>query len=231
MAELTREQRLVADFEALRALKAVSTLFDFEATGEPPDRYAITLRGKGLTRDMSSQADIEFIELHRCDVRLPYSYPDRPPDIRWLTPIFHPNISFSGFLDLRDVGLPWDPELGLDVVCERLWDVARLAYLNLDKATNYAAKNWFDQQTQLQLPLDHRPLRDKAMPAASNVVRYQRRGGRRAASPPGSSDADVLFIGEDTPAPELPEPPAAAARRGPPQRPAADDDVLFIGDE
>jgi ubiquitin-protein ligase len=33
--------------------------------------------------------------------RMPYGYPERPPDIRWLTPILHPNISFSGFLNLR----------------------------------------------------------------------------------------------------------------------------------
>ena len=77
---------------------------------------------------------------------MPYGYPERPPDIRWLTPILHPNISFSGFLNLAEVGLPWSEDLGLEVVCERLWDVARGSYMNLEKSANYAAKSWFEKE-------------------------------------------------------------------------------------
>src|SRR5687768_12904531 len=89
-----RENRLRTDLAALEALRAQSTILQFE-TSEPADRYTITFRGKGLARSAAG-SDISIVELHQVDLRLPFSYPQRPPDIRWLTPILHPNISFSG---------------------------------------------------------------------------------------------------------------------------------------
>jgi ubiquitin-protein ligase len=223
-----RQQRLTAELEALRALKKTSSIFDFEAAGETPDRYVIRFRGKGIARGTSSDAEIETVELHNVELRLPYSYPERSPDIRWTTPIFHPNISYSGFINLKDIGLPWEKDLGLDVLCERLWDVARAAYMNLDSAANYSAKNWFEDECQIQLPVDARPLRDKNAPAGSNVIRYQRKGGGGVALPVSQSGQEVFFIGEDTPTPELPKP----VRRMPVQCPPPDDeDVIYIGDE
>lgn len=223
-----RQERLIAELEALRALKKTSSIFDFEATGEAPDRYMIRFRGKGIARDTSSEAEIETVELHKVELRLPYSYPDRAPDIRWTTPLFHPNVSYSGFINVKDIGLPWDRDLGLDVVCERLWDVARLAYMNLGSATNYSAKNWFEDECQISLPVDPRPLRDKNAPAGSNVIRYQRKGSGGVSLPASRPGQDVLFIGEDTPTPVLPTP----IRRMPVRRPPPDDnDVLYIGDE
>ena len=223
-----REQRLTAELEALRALKKTSTIFDFEATGEAPDRYMILFRGKGIARDTSVDAEIETVELHKVEIRLPYSYPERSPDIRWTTAILHPNVSFSGFINVKDIGLPWAKDLGLDVLCERLWDVARLAYMDLDSAANYSAKNWFEDECELQLPVDPRPLRDKNAPVGSNVIRYQRKGTTATTRPAPQLGQDVFFIGEETPTPELPKP----VRRMPARRPPPnDDDVIYIGDE
>ncbi|MDP6554783.1 MAG: ubiquitin-conjugating enzyme E2 [Pirellulaceae bacterium] len=226
MTQQERHERLAAELEAMRALKKATSILDFEFTGDPPDRYSITLRGKGISRDTSPRADVEFVKFHKIDVRLPFSFPRRPPDIRWITPIFHPNISFSGFINLKDVGLPWDQDLGLDVVCERLWDVARLQYMDLSKATNYAAKNWFDDESTLQLPVDDRALRDRTAPQGGNVIRYQRRGDERLSLPASRDAGDVLFIGEDTPTPPLPI-------RSPPirHRTEGDDDLFYIGDD
>ncbi len=226
MTQQARHERLAVELEAMRALKKASNILDFECTGEPPDRYSITLHGKGISRDTSPRADVELVERHKIDLRLPYSYPRRPPDIRWITPIFHPNISFSGFINLKDVGLPWDQDLGLDVVCERLWDVARSQFMDLDKATNYAAKNWFEDELTLQLPVDHRVLRDRSAPQGGNVIRYQRRGDQRLSLPAARDAAEVFFIGEDTPTPTLP------IRTGPLRRHSlGNDDVLYIGDD
>jgi hypothetical protein len=140
-----------------------------------------------------------------------------------VTPILHPNVSFSGFIQLRDVGLPWDRTVTLDAVCERLWDVARLAYVNLDRATNFSAKSWIESPGRIALPVDTRILRDRMNVSGINVIRYARRGAAR--SPLPRSSGEVLYIGEDTPAPPLPP-------RRPPPRPApgGDDDILYIDD-
>lgn len=219
-----RLDRLRSDNETLSTLRDCSSVFGFEGDGDPPDRYAITFHGKGLMRGVSSRAEVQVIDLHRIDLRLPYAYPQVAPDIRWVTPILHPNVSFSGFIHLRDVGLPWDESVTLDAVCERLWDVARMAYVNLDKATNFSAKSWCEKQARFTLPIDPRALRDRMPAAGSNVVRYRRREDRGIEIP--RADGEVFYIGEDTPTPPWPGRPV------PPRRPrAGDDDVFYIGDE
>jgi len=221
-----RQTRLAAELKSLRALKAMSSVFDFEAVGEAPESYTLIFCGKGLAKS-GSAAHVGLVEQHQVELRLPYAYPQRPPDVRWLTPILHPNVSFSGFITLKDVGLPWVEDLGLDVICERLWDVARLSYLNLEQASNFAAKNWFESECPFELPVDARPLRDRQAAAGSNVIRYERRGSERITLPM-STGKDVLFIGEDTPTPPLPSPAPRRPIRRPPPR---DDEVFYIGDD
>ena len=226
----SRDERLLADFEALQALKAASGILDFEAAGEKPERYTIVFRGQGVGREPSAKGDVEYVDLHKIDIRLPFTYPERPPDIRWLTPIFHPNVSFSGFIDLADIGLPWHADLGLDAVCERLWDLARLAYVNPDQPANYSAKNWHEKGCRLPLPVDARPLRNRQAPASQNVIRYQRRGQTREPAV-ASANSEILFIGEDTPTPTLPAAAAPLVHVPRPARQDDNDDVLYIGDE
>lgn len=223
MSDKERDERLAEELKRLEALKSDSTIFDFEAIGDPPAKYVITFRGQGVNRSLSSSGEIEKVDLHRCEVRLPYAFPERPPDIRWMTPIHHPNISFSGMVKLRDVGLPWEEDLTLDIICERLWDMARLAYYDEERATNYSARNWLAEQDEVRLPVDHRPLRDKSQPRSSNVVKYERRTPAMARAQVGrGKKEDIVYIGDETPSPKT------APRR----RPAGgDDDVMYIGYE
>jgi ubiquitin-protein ligase len=220
MVDPERDQRLREELDAMTQLAEQSEVLDFEATDDPPTKYMVTFRGKALKRDVSARAEVEVHELHKCEIRIPYSFPDRPPDIRWLTPIFHPNVSFSGLIRLADIGMAWDKDLSCDVLCERLWDMARFAYMDLDKAANYSAKTWAEDPEGFRLPLDARPLRGGAPRTVSNVVRYRRRGAGGVTWSAGESTEEVLYIGEDTPVPPMP-------RRSEPD----DDDVLYIGDD
>ena len=66
------------------------------------------------------------------------------------------------------------------------------------------------------------------------MIRYERRDKQAAAAEPRSADepADVFYIGEDTPAPELP--PRRVVPRQPvqPRRDDGDEgEVFYIGDE
>lgn len=218
--DATRTARLVDELARLTALKADSTLFDFEAAGDPPTRFVVSFRGKGVSRPTAGSAKVEDAKLHQCEIRIPYAYPDRPPDLRWLTPIAHPNISFSGLVKLTDIGLPWEQDLTLDLICERLWDMARLAYYDENSSTNYGAKQWLAEQTSIALPVDNRPLRDKSLMLSSNVVKYERRTtkGQRHLPRSSKSTSDVLFI-DDQP------------KTATPKRARGDDDVVYIGYE
>jgi len=149
-----RQQRLAAELDVMRALAKQSSILEFEPQGDPPDRYTITLRGRGVKRGASYGAGVEYVDHHKCEVRLGYDFPRQPPEVRWLTPIFHPNISYSGYVELKDCGLMWAEDLSLDVVCERIWDLARLAWFDLDKARDHSAKKWVSEQGEVGLPVD-----------------------------------------------------------------------------
>jgi hypothetical protein len=227
----SREARLKADHESLQALDAASSIFSMEVTGEPPDRYTLTFRGKGIGRDASSQSEVTSIELHQIDLRMPYSYPNSPPDIRWITPILH-NRFVQRLCEPARRGIVWTKDVPIDMLCERLWDVARAEFLNLNKATNYSAKNWFEKECQQPLPADHRPLRDQAAAASgTNIVRYERRGAGQGVQFAGAAAAgDVMFIDETTPTPQMPQrqPYVPVGRRG---KRSGGEDVIYIGPE
>ena len=220
MPSADREKRLADELEVMRALAKQSSILEFESEGDPPDKYRITLHGRGINRGSSYHAEVEYIDQHECEIRLRFGFPERPPEVRWLTPIFHPNISYGGYVKLEDCGLTWEENLTLDVVCERIWDLARLAWVDPETAKNYSAKKWFSEQQEITLPVDVRPLRDRGGPSPSNVIHYQ-----RGPALPTATDDGILYIGEDTPTPELPRRPPIRPRRD------DDDDVLYIGDD
>jgi hypothetical protein len=210
----TAEQlkRFGEEHEVMRGLDAQSSVFEFEPRGgNPPKEYKVILRGKGVSSRPSPNQEVELSDVHELEIRLGFAFPERPPEVRCKTSIFHPNISSVGFIKLDECGLEWEPEMTLDVVIERLWDVIRGAFINKDKASNYSAQKWFAEQNKITFPVDQRPLRDRSAPAADNVVQYER--GPAGSAPPSS---DVLYISDDTPTPVLP------------RKKKDDDDVLYI---
>lgn len=213
-----RNRRLRTDVEAMKQLKEQSTILDYQAFGDPPERYLITLRGKGLMRKSEAEP-VELAEVHRVEIRLGIDYPRSRPDLQWLTQIFHPNISAVGAVCLGGYSTNWTPSLGLDELCTMLWDMVRYANFDPKSAYNYAAGRWCETQSQWTFPVDHRPIRDKlGKTVGDNIIKLD-----LGAAPPEVKEAppivkppveeDVLVIDDDTP---------------PPRRPAADEDILII---
>lgn len=195
--DATRKRRLIADLASLKALRRVSSVFDFECQGDQPERYLLKFHGRGLAPTAADNSQAEIIELHEVEIRLPSAYPNRPPQVRWVSPILHPNISFGGFIQFRDLGLTWQSNLSLDVIVEHLWDLARMAYLQTGEATNAVAKTYFDKVNTFRLPTDARPLRDKQKPSSGNIIRYGPRrdsAARTLASQPSTDN--ILVISE-----------------------------------
>lgn len=229
-----RVRRLKADGDALKLLKENSTIVDYQAVGDPPERYLITFKGKGLLR--KTEADpVEVAEVHRVEIRLGIDYPRSRPDLQWLTSIYHPNISAVGAVCLGGYSTNWVPSLGLAELCEMLWDMVRYANYDPKSAYNYAAGRWSETQTQFDFPLDPRNLRDRMTKTiGDNVIRFSEpgKGAPAAAAPAPLKEAppivkppeeDILIINDDTPAR-----PAAPQFRPQPRPRPADDDVLII---
>ena len=232
-----RTRRLRADHEALKTLKENSTIVDFQAFGDPAERYLITLKGKGLIR--KTEADpVEVADVHRVEIRLGIDYPRSRPDLQWLTSIYHPNISAVGAVCLGGYSTNWVPSLGLAELCEMLWDMVRYANFDPKSAYNYAAGRWSETQTQYEFPLDPRPLRDRlAKTVGDNIIQFRepQKEGATATAPVREAPAivkppeeDILIIDDNSPTPAVAAPPRVVPR--PPPRPTRppDDDVLII---
>jgi ubiquitin-protein ligase len=158
MYESPRIRRLRSDLAALEALKSESSVFQFRATGNPPQQYLLGFRGKSLARD---RGKVVVREYHEVEVKLGASYPRTMPELRWLTPIYHPNISEIGMVCLGAYGTHWVPSLALDELCVMLWDMARYQNYDIRSPYNREAALWTANQTTFRFPMDPRPLRDQ----------------------------------------------------------------------
>jgi hypothetical protein len=115
--------------------------------------------------------------------------------------------------DLPAIGINWQRDLGIDLVCERLWDIARFAHVNIAQPRNQDAVQWFLTGRPFDLPVDRRPLRDRdARDVDAESVRRQ---------------DEVLFISDSTPTPDVPIRIVSAHSF---VSSSGANDVLYIGD-
>lgn len=90
-----RMRRLLADHERMREIAARSDLIHFEASaprpGLPPERYVVTFTCRGIV-GTDRKGRPKLGEHHQVEIYLHNQYPQRWPGLKWLTPIWHPNI-------------------------------------------------------------------------------------------------------------------------------------------
>jgi len=157
MHQSPRIRRLRNDLAALARLRTESSVFRFSSQGDPPNQYSVSFQGRSLWRD---RGKVKTLETHRVEIKLGSSYPRTMPEIRWITPIYHPNISEIGMVCLGGYGTHWVPSVQLDELCIMLWDMARYHNYDIRSPYNRDAALWVANQTAILFPTDSRPLRD-----------------------------------------------------------------------
>src|SRR3954454_18888107 len=157
MHESPRLRRLRSDLAALERLREESSVLRFRASGTTPQHYTIDFRGKSLAR---VRGRVSVVDFNQVEIKLGASYPRTMPEIRWLSPIYHPNISEIGMVCLGGYGTHWVPSLNLDELCGMLWDMARFHNYDIRSPYNREAALWVANQSTFRFPIDSRPLRD-----------------------------------------------------------------------
>ena len=150
----TRLRRLQADFENMQQLASDSDLISFVGNGRPPDRYVVTYRCKGLVKDGPR---IQMSEHHQVEITLHQQYPDTAPQLRQLTPIFHPNFRGAAIcINAQD----WTPRESLVDLVLRLGNMIVYRNYNPNSPLDSDAAQWA-QRNRSRFPLDDRGwLRD-----------------------------------------------------------------------
>lgn len=96
VAETPRMRRLRADHELMLEMAARSDLISFTASSTrpnlPPERYVISFKCKSIVA-VDRQGNPKYAEHHQVEIYLHNQYPHRWPGMKWLTPIWHPNIN------------------------------------------------------------------------------------------------------------------------------------------
>ncbi|NPV87153.1 MAG: hypothetical protein HPY45_14240 [Anaerolineae bacterium] len=91
-----RMRRLRADHQLMQELAARSDLIQVKAEsarpGLPPERYIITFKCKSII-GVERSGKPKYGEHHQVEIYLHSQYPQRWPGMKWLTPIWHPNIN------------------------------------------------------------------------------------------------------------------------------------------
>jgi len=91
-----RLRRLRKDFELIQEVDARSDLIEVKAKsdhkGIPPERYIITYKCKGIV-GIDRRGNPKIGNRHQVEIYLHSQYPQRWPGMKWLTPVWHPNIN------------------------------------------------------------------------------------------------------------------------------------------
>ena len=211
-------RRFRTDLAAMQRLADESSILRFQATGQPANRYVVEFLGVSLAR---SRGKVVPQNRHEVEIRLGSSYPRTMPEIRWISPIYHPNISEIGLVCLGGYGTHWVPSLHLDELCLMLWDMARFHNYDIRSPYNKEAALWAANQSTYAFPTDVRPLRDKRA-ALGRVESTPPTGAGATAAPAAESrkaEEPMMITLLDI---ELDLPP----RQPPPRR--VDEEVIFI---
>jgi ubiquitin-protein ligase len=96
VAESPRMRRLRADYQLMQDLSARTDLISVTAQSPrpnlPPERYIVTFKCKSII-GIDKSGNPKYAEHHQVEIYLHNQYPQRWPGMKWLTPIWHPNIN------------------------------------------------------------------------------------------------------------------------------------------
>jgi len=96
VADSPRIRRLQRDYELMQELASRTDMISFSAQSPrpamPPERYLVTFECKSIA-NVDRQGNPIYATRHQVEIYLHNQYPQRWPGMRWLTPIWHPNIN------------------------------------------------------------------------------------------------------------------------------------------
>lgn len=198
-----------------------SSVLHFRTYGTPNTRYIIEFRGRGLSRE---RGKVGVRDRHEVEVKLGASYPRTMPELRWLSPIYHPNISEIGLVCLGGYGTYWVPSLHLDELCVMLWDMTRYHNYDIRSPYNREAALWAANQATFAFPIDPRPLRDKR----AALGRIEEPTGATPESARSRTETRPTVLALDDPVEIRPldlelTPPPPVSRPSPPEQ-----EILFL---
>lgn len=153
-----RETRLRNDHQRMRELVDRSQLIQVVQTdGDPPEKYLVRFTCRGVEKLRPGGQPV-YRENHEVSIYLHAEYPLKQPQLKWLTPIFHPNIHSSGAVCIG----AWWPAKTLDELILTLGEMVQYKNLGPKDPMNSRAAAWAIRNRR-HFPVDDRPLKGRSV--------------------------------------------------------------------
>lgn len=139
-----RERALIADHKAIKRLARRDPDIQFEANRSfAPDRYLVTLTYESFIElPPGLEEPLKGAE-HQIEILLTAAYPRYAPIVKWLTPIFHPNVSaFDGSVCLGVLDERYSPSMGVAKLVRMLAEMVQWRNYDASNAFNPTAARW-----------------------------------------------------------------------------------------
>lgn len=153
-----RETRLRNDYQHVRELVNRSELIHILTTdGNPPEKYVISFSCRGVEK-IKPNGEPVYRDHHEVNVYLHAEYPLKQPQLKWLTPIFHPNIHVTGAVCIG----AWWPAKTLDELLLTLAEMVQYKNFDPKDPMNSKAAAWALRHKNL-FPVDQRSLKGQSL--------------------------------------------------------------------
>ncbi len=174
------DNRADRDWQQLQDLASHSGFWSvspLQPGSDAAQQFEVHIEGRTIANGGPSAGRMQLADHVDLEIGLTADYPQQAPQCRITSSFFHPNIPADGIVDLRELGIHWQPRVTLDIVVERIWDALRGVVVNLEHPVDIGAGQWFGMQTAVTLPVDQRSLVQSSADNP-NIVRYRRHGGQ-----------------------------------------------------
>ena len=163
-----RMRRLKNDFELMQELTSRSDMIDFKAMdirpGVPPERYIVTFACKSII-GVDKTGKPQYGNRHQVEIYLHTQYPQRWPGMKWMTPIWHPNINHLNGSVCIDAAW-WTASRSLDRLVIMLGEMLQWKNFHDDPTKppfpwDAEAARWsreYRKKHPNEFPVDHREL-------------------------------------------------------------------------
>ena len=160
-----RETRLSNDYKKIRQLVNRSELIHIMATeGDPPEKYLIRFTCRGVEKLAPGGRPV-IRDVHEVRIYLHAEYPLKQPQLKWQTPIFHPNIHSTGAVCIG----AWWPAKTLDELLLTLGEMVQYKNLGPKDPMNSKAAAWA-LRNKRHFPIDKRPLKGESLEDKINIL-------------------------------------------------------------
>ena len=146
--EHKRITALIAAHKQMEALKRTNSKIDFTPNmSQAPTRYTIVFHEKGICGLKEDGHTPIILDHHELEIKLGPNYPGEAPSVRWITPIFHPNIRpKTGDVCLGVLREKYLPGLGLAKLVVMLFEMLQYRNYDIDNPFNPKAAAWAEKE-------------------------------------------------------------------------------------